>query len=379
MKQDSVFRIVRCAVILAVFFPAALQAATLAAITSPNDLALNVGVPFTYQISATGDQPIVFSFNAPLPAGLALSGSVVTGTPTTQSVVNVQLVASNAAGVTATPFRFTVGPPVTPVITSPLTLFGLTGVPINYTITASGSQPATFSATGLPPGLTNPGGAVIVGLPTQSGSFAVTLNASYTSNGNTALTSQKTLVMTIGDLVPGTDSDGDCFPDDLEVALGSDPLNIGSTPLSLPACAIQPLSHLKLSVKLNFAHPGSDTVTMNGTLPFPPGFSSPGQRIVVYFAGIIRPGTLGSNGTFAESGTKITLKAKSSPAGGNGKFSVTVKGNLAPTLAKSGLSNATIPHDQRQVLIMVIVGDLVFSQTQNVVYSAKAGKTGMAR
>ena len=379
MLRDSragwVFGVFLCAVLTA-----SARAATLAMVTSKTDLAGNAGIPFTYQITTSGDTPVTYTVDK-LPPGLALSGDTISGLPSDPGVTNANILATNPAGITATPLRFTIGPAIAPSITSSLALNGLVGVPLNYVITASGSQPLVFSATGLPPGMINPGGGTIAGTPTQSGSFAVPLTATYTSNGNvTSLTDHKTLNITIADLVPGFDTDGDCYPDDLEIALGSSPLSGASVPFQLPACGTQQLPQPRIAIKLNFAKGGADSITLNCSIPVPPGFSAPGQRVVLYIGGLIRTLTLGSGGTSKSIGTTVTLKAKPTLTGSNGKLSVNLKGNFAATLASSGLTGTTnLVKQQRSILLFVIVRDLAFSKTQDLIYTVKAGKTGSAK
>ncbi len=84
----------------------------------------------------------------------------------------------------------TVNPaPGAPVITSAATASVIAGTPFVYTITASGS-PASFNATGLPPGLAL-SNAVISGTRATIGTCNIQLNAanaSGTGNGNLSLT-----------------------------------------------------------------------------------------------------------------------------------------------------------------------------------------------
>lgn len=78
-----------------------------------------------------------------------------------------------------------------PAITSVLTANGSVGQAFSYTITASGSIPITFGASGLPPGLSL-GGAAISGTPTTACTSNVTLTAVNAYGGVT-----NTLVLTI--------------------------------------------------------------------------------------------------------------------------------------------------------------------------------------
>lgn len=82
--------------------------------------------------------------------------------------------------------------PTPPSITSALTAGGSTGQAITpYEITATGTAPITYTASGLPPGLSFSGNT-ISGTPTTAGTYNVTLMAD-----NIAGTDVETLVMTI--------------------------------------------------------------------------------------------------------------------------------------------------------------------------------------
>jgi hypothetical protein len=72
----------------------------------------------------------------------------------------------------------TQGAPGSPVITGPSTASGASGAPFGgYTVAASGS-PTSYTATGLPPGLSiNASTGAITGTPTQSGTYVVTITA----------------------------------------------------------------------------------------------------------------------------------------------------------------------------------------------------------
>lgn len=73
-----------------------------------------------------------------------------------------------------------------PTITSPLTATAAWAQPFSYPITASGS-PTSFSATGLPPGLSvNPTTGLISGTPTVPGTNAITLSADNAEGSGTA-------------------------------------------------------------------------------------------------------------------------------------------------------------------------------------------------
>ena len=68
---------------------------------------------------------------------------------------------------------------MSPTITSAPPPGGAAGTPYNFTVTATGTAPFTFSDAGtLPPGLAiNPSTGAITGTPAAAGSYSVTLTA----------------------------------------------------------------------------------------------------------------------------------------------------------------------------------------------------------
>ncbi|MCE2862589.1 MAG: putative Ig domain-containing protein [Opitutaceae bacterium] len=147
-----------------------------------------VGVSFSYGITASGTPTSYELTGAPAWMLLNTTTGVITGTPTAPGSFAVSAVARNAAGVSA-PFPMTVNvaPAAnTPVITSSQTASGTVGVPfVKYTI-ASNPQATSYLATGLPPGLSLNGTlGEITGTPTASGTFPVSISGTN-SNGQGA-------------------------------------------------------------------------------------------------------------------------------------------------------------------------------------------------
>jgi hypothetical protein len=87
--------------------------------------------------------------------------------------------------------------PAPPGIASATAASGALGGAFNYILTASNS-PTSYGATGLPPGLTlNPATGVILGSPTATGTFVVTLTA-YNVGG----TGTTTFTITVNAITP---------------------------------------------------------------------------------------------------------------------------------------------------------------------------------
>src|SRR5437868_11684450 len=165
-------------------------------ITSPLTATGQVGVAFSYQITATNSPT---SFNATgLPAGLTVNttSGLISGTPTTAGTYSVTISATNGGGTGNATLTLTIKPPP-PVITSSLTATGQVVVAFSYTIAATNS-PTSYNATGLPAGLSvNTATGVISGTPaagTDAGSpYTATIratNSGGTGRGTLTLTSK---------------------------------------------------------------------------------------------------------------------------------------------------------------------------------------------
>jgi len=125
-----------------------------------------VGGPYTF--SATG-----------LPAGLTLSTSgTISGTPTVNGTFPYTVTVTDSAGNKGTvSCSVTVAPPSPPTANC-ASISAVVGVAISpITVTGSGGAggPYTFSATGLPAGLTMSSSGTISGTPTVSGIFPYTV------------------------------------------------------------------------------------------------------------------------------------------------------------------------------------------------------------
>ncbi len=177
-------------------------------ISSAATATATVGTAFGYTITAT-NSPTGFGASG-LPGGLTVNTTtgVISGKPTAAGQTNVTLSATNAYGTATQNLALTISapppPPPTPtptptpapkpVITSATSAGGTVGKAFSYQITAS-NAPTSFSATGLPAGLSvNATSGIISGAPTSAGTASVSLgasNAGGTGTGTLTLTVSK--------------------------------------------------------------------------------------------------------------------------------------------------------------------------------------------
>ena len=156
---------------------------------NPLTAAGTIGVPFSFAIIATGS-PEAYAASG-LPAGLTLNAltGAISGTPTTAGVTVVPLNARNDFGSAFVTLTITISTVTTaPIITSPATAPGTVGVPFATYFVAAIGLPTSFTATGLPIGLSiNALTGAIRGTPTTAGVYTVALAAVNASGTGTAV------------------------------------------------------------------------------------------------------------------------------------------------------------------------------------------------
>src|SRR5687768_7476195 len=205
-------------------------------ITSPLTASGGVTIPFNYQIAASN--PPHSAFNAtPLPTGLTVNATgLISGVPVPGAggTYNVSISATNATNTGSATLVLTISENP-PVITSPLTASGTTGVAFSYTITANNGTTG-FSATGLPPGLVvNAASGVISGTPTNPGTFNVSITATNGSGSDT-----ETLVLTIALGPPMITSPTTAANSSVGVAYSGYTITAASLPTSFGASNLPP-------------------------------------------------------------------------------------------------------------------------------------------
>jgi hypothetical protein len=174
---------------------------TTPAVTNPGDQTSDEGTAVTLAVTAGDADSDSLTYTATgLPAGLGIDSStgVISGTVGPQaaqsSPYTVSVSASDGRNADSTTFTWTVNDVTTPVVTDPGPQTSKEGDAVSLAITASDSDsdPLTYSATGLPAGLSiNATTGVISGTvgpqAAQSSPYSVTVSASDgTNTGSTA-------------------------------------------------------------------------------------------------------------------------------------------------------------------------------------------------
>jgi M6 family metalloprotease-like protein len=148
-----------------------------------------VGAPFSYTLQTRDG--IAFSLSADvLPAGLALIGNTITGTPTSAGTTAVTLTADTGSASYTYPLAIRIAGDLAPVIDSPLAVaIPMSGRYLNYAITAAGADPITYGFTNGP---TPPYNTLISGCTFSNGVFSGLLAGVGLFTNNLIITASNT-------------------------------------------------------------------------------------------------------------------------------------------------------------------------------------------
>ena len=151
------------------------------------------------QLSASGGNGGPYTFTATgLPAGVTLSTSgVLSGTPTVSGTFNYTVTVTDSDGNSATsgPCAIVVSPPA--IVANCVAVTAVKNValtPVQLTASGGNGGPYTFTATGLPAGVTLSTSGVLSGTPTVSGTFNYTVTVTD-SDGNSTTSSPCAIVV----------------------------------------------------------------------------------------------------------------------------------------------------------------------------------------
>ena len=313
-----------------------------------------------------------------------------------------------------------VDPAIPPIITSSLTAASALGNPFTYTITAEGSTPMTFDATGFPAGLVFTGDT-ISGNPTSTGVFNIKLTASNYGGSDTR-TLKPTVIQSGTNRAPvivssptasvnpaivgfgihfsvaAADADGDAL--DYNWDFGDGTTGSGVTVVKSYAAegiymvkvivsdvqasdtkglniAIQdvPEPHVfvveKIKVAFNFVKVGADRLSISGQVPLASGFRPSGKQVRIVIGGVDNTYTLDKKGN--SSNFEFVLKKGSNKPS---QFVLNLKKqDLFAKLSDFGFTKTTNAPDIDLPVILILGGRTHFD-LPSVVYSAKGNKKG---
>jgi hypothetical protein len=326
---------------------------SLPVITSPATASATVMQGFSYQITATGSQPITFTVG-PLPAGLTFDTDTISGIPTAGGITSIRLTATNSAGqvtknVVLTITRAAGGVNNPPVIASQ---------PIASPNPARTTDAVTFVATATDAD----GDALLYTWDFGDGTtdFGSPIAHTFTAPGTYLVT------LTVSDgLATATST--------LMVAVNA-PASGGG-----PSSTV--LTVTKGTLKFNFKSGNSDSLTLAGTVPLGAGFN-PNQKSVAVILG-----SYATQFTFSSKGpSPLKFSAKKAKDGSFAtdtvKFTLNIKkASIFSGTQSLGFTNADIKTAQSITNIPVIlnVGGNAFLATLNASYKAAKDKSGSAK
>jgi hypothetical protein len=157
------------------------------------------GTPININLGCTGGvTPYTYSVTGSLPPGVTFANCILSGTPTSSGTFVIHILMTDAAGasvsrdisITIAPTGLTLGGGSLPD--------GQVGVSYKSSVSATGGvAPITYSAAGLPDGLSMAGTGDITGTPTTVGQYSVRVTATDSSRTTAPVTASATYSLNI--------------------------------------------------------------------------------------------------------------------------------------------------------------------------------------
>ncbi len=133
----------------------------------------------------------------------------------------------------------------------------------------------------------------------------------------------------------------------------------------------------KVQVALNFAKANNDVVTASGQIPLADGTSLAGKSITVNVGGASQTFLLDATGKTVQTGGTVAVTP---PKNGVAKFTAVLPhGAFAQKFGDEGMTNTTISNRYTPTLVTIVFDGTVYTETMQLFWTAKVGKSGTAK
>jgi hypothetical protein len=347
-----------------------------------------------YNASVTasgGTQPYSFSATG-LPAGLSMNAAgQISGTPQSGGTGSVVITVTDSASPTKATATATLSLAVIQSLS--ITTSSLPAGALNSPYTASvaasgGTQPYTFSAMGLPAGLSMNGAGQITGMPQAAGTSTVTVTVTD-STSPTKLTATAQLSLTVSapaltittiQLPAGTT--GNAYLASLQAKGGAAPYQWVITSGTLPpGVNFDPSGSLSGTPTLVGSYPLSFRVSDSGN---PAQSATLSTSITISQGGVPGGPTLSISGVTVGNGLEVPVVITFSPAPSSG-VNVTISSSnpaavaVAELAAGVGTGSIVLPVDAGTASFLVYVQGLASSGSATIMVSAPGYNSGSAQ
>ncbi|HYF48691.1 MAG TPA: hypothetical protein VEJ63_04765 [Planctomycetota bacterium] len=173
--------------------------------------------------------------------------------------------------------------------------------------------------------------------------------------------------------ISNLDSDEDGFPNELEVALSTNPFDENSTPFNGdPVATIENPRVLRLTVRLGFLRTGRDSIQVTGSLRSP---RTPAPYLVTTnVGGVVKQFVLNGKGSSGRGNDMFKLNLRTL------QYRLTIRNaDLAAVLTDEGLANKNAIDETHFVPVMILFDNRFYRRDIRVSYRARAGRAGMAK